>query len=216
MPIKFGYLKKKRYICAVILAVMVRIHQMKEIMQLNKILLGLLLLWPLFTGCSEYSKVLKNADVDEKYEYAKMYYEQGKYTKSSTLLTDVVPSYRGTEKAEEALYLLAMSYFNLHDYVSSSEYFLRYVNKYPRGAKVQECRFNLAYGDYKDSPDARLDQTVTKKAIKELEEFAAKVENPETKLDDIDALVGRSKELLKQCREYLRTVKDKIDSLDKD
>ena len=54
------------------------------------------------------------------------------------------------------------------------------------------------------------------KAIKELEEIAAKVENPETKLDDIDALVGRSKELLTQCREYLRTVKDNIDSLDKE
>ena len=54
------------------------------------------------------------------------------------------------------------------------------------------------------------------KAIAELEEIAAKVENPETKLDDIDALVGRSRELLKQCREYLRTVKDKIDSLDKE
>ena len=54
------------------------------------------------------------------------------------------------------------------------------------------------------------------KAIKELEEIAAKVENPETKLDDIDALVVRSKELLKQCREYLRTVKDKIDSVDKE
>ena len=54
------------------------------------------------------------------------------------------------------------------------------------------------------------------KAIAELEEIAAKVENPETKLDDIDALVGRSKELLKQCREYLRTVKEKIDSLDKE
>ena len=54
------------------------------------------------------------------------------------------------------------------------------------------------------------------KAIAELEEIAAKVENPETKLDDIDALVCRSKELLKQCREYLRTVKDKIDSLDKE
>ena len=54
------------------------------------------------------------------------------------------------------------------------------------------------------------------KAIEELEAIAAKVENPETRLDDIDALVGRSKELLKQCREYLRTVKDKIDSLDKE
>ena len=54
------------------------------------------------------------------------------------------------------------------------------------------------------------------KAIAELDEIAAKVENPETKLDDIDALVGRSKELLRQCREYLKAVKDKIDSLDKD
>lgn len=54
------------------------------------------------------------------------------------------------------------------------------------------------------------------KAIAELEEIARKVENPETKLDDIDALINRSKELLKECREYLRTVKDKIDSLDKE
>lgn len=54
------------------------------------------------------------------------------------------------------------------------------------------------------------------KAIAELEEIAKKVENPETKLDDIDALVVRSKELLGQCREYLRTVKEKIDSLDKE
>lgn len=54
------------------------------------------------------------------------------------------------------------------------------------------------------------------KALQELEEIAVKVENPETKLDDIDALVGRSRELLRQCREYLRQVKDKIDSLDKE
>lgn len=54
------------------------------------------------------------------------------------------------------------------------------------------------------------------KAIAELDQIAAKVENPETKLDDIDALVCRSKELLGQCREYLRTVKEKIDSLDKE
>ena len=44
------------------------------------------------------------------------------------------------------------------------------------------------------------------KAVKELEEM----------LDDIDALVGRSNALLKACREYLRTVKEKIDKLDKE
>ena len=54
------------------------------------------------------------------------------------------------------------------------------------------------------------------KALSELEAIAAKVENPETKLDDIDALVSRSNQLLKECRAYLRTVKDKIDALDKE
>lgn len=140
-------------------------------MQLKKYLLGFVILSMMFAGCSEYSKVLKSTDVDEKYEYAKMYYSQGKFTRSATLLTDVVPIYRGTEKAEDALYLLSMSYFKMHDYVSSSEYFQRYINSFPRGSKIQECRFNLAYGDYKDSPDARLDQSTTRKAIKELDSF---------------------------------------------
>ena len=54
------------------------------------------------------------------------------------------------------------------------------------------------------------------KAVRELEEIAARVEDPATKLDDIDALVGRSNALLKECRAYLRSVKDKIDSLDKE
>ncbi|MBO4434641.1 MAG: exodeoxyribonuclease VII small subunit [Bacteroidales bacterium] len=54
------------------------------------------------------------------------------------------------------------------------------------------------------------------KAIAELDEIAAKVENPETRLSDIDALVSRSRQLLKDCREYLRTVKEKVDALDKD
>ena len=54
------------------------------------------------------------------------------------------------------------------------------------------------------------------KALAELEEIAARVENPETSLEDIDALVSRSKQLVKASREYLRTVKEKVDSLDKE
>ena len=53
-------------------------------------------------------------------------------------------------------------------------------------------------------------------ALAELEQIAMKVEDPETRLDDIDKLVSRSRELLKGCREYLHGVKDKIDSLEKE
>ena len=71
----------------------------------------------------------------------------------------------------------------------------------------------MSSGRNKKSMEAKFDYA---KAIAELEEIAAKVEKPQTRLEDIDALVARSNELLKQCREYLRTVKEKIDSLDKE
>lgn len=49
------------------------------------------------------------------------------------------------------------------------------------------------------------------KAVAELDEIAAKVEDPATSLDDIGALVKRSKELIESCRQYLRTVRDSIE-----
>jgi len=139
-------------------------------MNIRNSFLGFVML-VLLTACNEYNKVLKSADIDTKYEYAKMYYDQKKYSRAVALLEDVVPMYRGTEQAEDALYLLAMSYFNIRDYLSSGEYFARYCNSYPRGKYAEEARFKLAYGDYKASPDARLDQATTHTAIKELDSF---------------------------------------------
>lgn len=51
-----------------------------------------------------------------------------------------------------------------------------------------------------------------KKAMEELEKLAIKVEDPATGLDDIDAYVKRSDELIAQCRAYLRTVREKVDT----
>ena len=155
----------------------------------------------LFCSCGEYTRILKSTDVDEKYDYAKVYYEKGKYTRSATLLTDVVAVYRGTEDAENALYLLAMSHFKMKDYLSAGEYFARYCNLYPRGKRAEESRFNMAYGDYKDSPDARLDQEVTQRAIKELDAFVEMY--PRSELAD-SATVMRYELVDKLCyKEYL-------------
>ena len=51
-------------------------------------------------------------------------------------------------------------------------------------------------------------------AMAELEGIAAKVENPKTSLDDIGGLVNRSKVLINQCRDYLRTVRKSIEGED--
>lgn len=53
------------------------------------------------------------------------------------------------------------------------------------------------------------------KAMAELESIARKVEDPGTGLDDIDKYVKRSDELIAGCREYLRSVRQKVEDLDK-
>lgn len=170
-------------------------------MSIKNIVSVLVLCLVAFTSCGEYNKLLKSNDPDEKYDYAKIYYEQGKWSKAATLLSDVVPIYRGTEEAENALWLLAMSYFNQKDYLSAGEYFVRYANNYPRGKHTMEARFNVAYGDYKDSPDARLDQEITRRAIKELDSFVDVY--PHSALSD-SATIMRSELTDKLCyKEYL-------------
>ena len=50
------------------------------------------------------------------------------------------------------------------------------------------------------------------KAMAELDGIAAKVEDPKTSLDDIGALVSRSRTLIGECRNYLRSVRESIEN----
>ncbi len=51
------------------------------------------------------------------------------------------------------------------------------------------------------------------KAIEELEAIAAKVEDPKTGIEDIDKYIKRSEELISACRDYLRGVREKVETL---
>lgn len=50
------------------------------------------------------------------------------------------------------------------------------------------------------------------KAVEELEAIAVRVEDPKTSLEEIDSCLKRSRELITQCREYLRLSKESIDN----
>ena len=51
------------------------------------------------------------------------------------------------------------------------------------------------------------------KAVEELESIAAKVEDPQTGIDDIDRYIKRSEELIEFCRAYLRGAREKVDNM---
>ena len=131
------------------------------------LLLPLLLL----AGCTQYAKVQKSMNFEYKYELAKAYYVEGEYSQASSLLEDMLAFTKGTMYAEEALYMLSMCYYNMKDYVTASHYFTTYFNTYPRGVYAETARFMSARALYLDTPDPRLDQSSTIKAIGEIQVF---------------------------------------------
>ena len=52
-----------------------------------------------------------------------------------------------------------------------------------------------------------------KEAVATLEKILAKVEDPATGIDDIDKYVRQAEELTSSCREYLRSVREKVDAI---
>lgn len=104
-------------------------------------------------------------------DYAKKYYNDKKYSRAATLFEDVYPLLRATSHGEETLYLLAQSYYHMKDYVTASEYFRVYYTAHPRGEYGELARFYGAYGLYLNSPEPRLDQTDTYKAIQQFQDF---------------------------------------------
>ncbi len=124
-----------------------------------------------FCSCGEYTRVQKSDDYNYKFEYAKRAFEEKKYVQASTLLKDCISVFKGSDKAEESLYLLGMSHYENKDYMSAGVYLKNYYTRYPRGKYAEPARFFCGYGYYLDSPDPQLDQSGTIQAIEELQAF---------------------------------------------
>lgn len=125
----------------------------------------------LLASCGEYNKILKSPDPEKRLEYAKKYFDEEKYGRTITLLESILTSYVGSSKEQEIMFLLGQAYFYDGDFTMSTHYYTQYYNKFPRGEYAELARFNAAYGMYLDSPDPRLDQTSTYKAIQGFQDF---------------------------------------------
>jgi len=131
----------------------------------------LFLLALLVTSCNSYNEILKSNDYDYKYEAAKEYFTCGQYVRSSQLLEELILLLKGSDKAQESLFMLAMCYYNISDYETASLYLERYYKTYPKGEYAELSRFYAGKASFLQSPDPRLDQTPTLTAINQLQEF---------------------------------------------
>lgn len=138
---------------------------------MKKLCFAVLALCLLASCANEFNAVYKSADYTYKYEYAKRCFVRGKYTQASTLLGDVVTRLKGTDNAEESLFMYGMSLYHNLDYEAASETFKKYCTAYPRGEYTEEAFFYTAESLYDSSPEPRLDQSPTLAAISAYQNF---------------------------------------------
>ena len=120
---------------------------------------------------SEYQAVSKYGDNEMKYEFAKEAFARGKFQQASLLLQEVVTMKKGSDEAQECLYMLAMAQYSNMDYEAASETFKKYTTSYPRGLYAEPAYFYIGQSLYQSSPEPRLDQSPTNGAITAYQQF---------------------------------------------
>lgn len=134
----------------------------------------------MLSSCHSVSTVLKSPDRDYKLEVAKRYFADSKYANAFMVLDNVLPSLRGTQAGDEAMYMAGMCKFNSRDYDAAAELFKRYYTRsYPNGKYIDEVRYYSALSYFESTYPVRLDQSATYDAIKEIQ--SAMEHNPDSK-----------------------------------
>ena len=126
----------------------------------------------LLCSCAgEFNKVYKSSDNDYKYEYAKECFARGKFQQAATLLEGLITIKKGTDDAQECLYMLAMAQYCNRDYDAAAATFRKYGSSYPRGIYAESAAFYVGQSLYQSAPEPRLDQTPTIGAINAYQQF---------------------------------------------
>lgn len=156
-------------------------------MKFHRLLFAALLV-AVLVSCSDYQKLLKSTDFEAKWVKANEYYEKGQYARVIELLEELQAVHKGTERSERTLFMLADAYLNIKDYYSAENYFDAYYRTFPKGIYAEEARYLCGKASYLNSPDARLSQEETYKALNILIVFQDFF--PESKyLDEVNKMI---------------------------
>lgn len=125
----------------------------------------------LLTQCSDYNKMLKSGDVEEKLSYAAAALDSGNCFRALPLYDELMRLTRGTERAPDIHWNRALTHDCVNDFYLSRYYFQSFAKTFPNDARVEEATFRAALCSYYLSPESSLDQTDTRTAIDELQLF---------------------------------------------
>lgn len=145
---------------------------------------------------TEFEKIRTSNDPALILENADMHYKDENYIKAQSLYDIIIPFYRGKEEADDIFFNYAYTHYNLGDYILASHYFDSYYKTFGNSPRKEEASFMSAYSNYQMSPNYKLDQTFTLKAIDALQLFTN---------------TFPASEKVQQCNDIIDELRDKLE-----
>lgn len=125
-----------------------------------------------FNSCSDsFTSIQKSTDPEFKYKKAFEFYEAEDYYKAEVLLEELMSIYRGGPRTEKLYYHFAYCQYHLKQYVSASYHFKRFYTLFPNSELAEEALYMSGFSNYELSPNSKLDQSYTSKAIEDFQLF---------------------------------------------
>lgn len=128
-------------------------------------------------SCSNYSKVLKSNDPEVKREAADKYFEKNDFVRAAQLYEEVIILQKGIKNLENVYYRFAQCQYEMKDYYSAAHYFKSFSESYTNSPLREDAAYMVALSYFQDSPQYRLDQENTTKAIEAFQLFVTQYPN---------------------------------------
>ena len=122
-------------------------------------------------GCSRFSKVQKNGDVNFKLKAADLYYAKKQFNYAQQLYEELFPLFKGTPEFEDLYYKYAYCAYHQKDWMNAENLFKTFVETFPNSPRAEEMDYMRASCYYRQSPKPELDQTNTTRTIGLMQTF---------------------------------------------
>lgn len=145
---------------------------------------------------SQYEILLNSHDIDAKYDAAFAYFNEGKYSKASSLFESLSMLTNGTERDDTVRYYWGLSNYKFKDYYTAETNFDQFIQSFPRSPFVSDATYLRIDCLYRSTLRYELDQTPTYKAINVISQYI--LEHPDS-------------EHMKECRDMLVELNERLD-----
>ena len=128
-------------------------------------------------GCkSQYDLLLNSNDVEEKYNAAFDYFNNGKFSKAARLFESMAVQTSGTSKDDTVQFYWGLSNYRFKDYYTAETNFAKFLTNFPRSPFSEEAAFLRIDCLYRSTYRSELDQKPTYTALGIISQYM--VENP--------------------------------------